>query len=244
MTHRRRVVILQSSYLPWKGYFDLVNLADEFVLLDDVQYTRRDWRNRNRIKTAQGIQWLTVPVVTKGRYHQRIDEVTVSDITWRERHLRTIKHAYARAPWFERYSAWIGSLYRGVDSSRLSEINRRLLEAVCEQLGITTRLSWSSDHGVAAGDPSERLAALVHAVGGAEYVSGPSARAYLRYEPFEQRGISVRFIDYHGYPEYPQVHGPFEHRVSIVDLLLNVGEAAPRYMKSFADPPAPGLLTR
>ena len=244
MTPRRRVVILQSSYLPWKGYFDLMNLADEFVLLDDVQYTRRDWRNRNRIKTAQGLQWLTVPVVTKGRYHQRIDEVHVSDGTWRERHLLAIKHAYARAPWYEGYSAWLGSLYGDVDSARLSEINRRLLEAVCEQLGITTRLSWSSEHGVEAGDPSERLAALVQAVGGDEYVSGPSARAYLQSEPFERRGISVRFVDYDGYPAYPQLHGPFEHRVSIVDLLLNVGDAAPTYMKSFDPALAPGLIAR
>ncbi len=244
MTDQRRVVILQSSYLPWKGYFDLVNLADEFVLLDDVQYTRRDWRNRNRIKTAGGVRWLTIPVVTKGRYLQCIDQVRVSDITWRDRHLLTINQAYARAPYYHSYSSWLRSLYLDVDGSRLSEINRRLLEAVCEQLGITTRMTWSSDHGVEPGDPSERLAALVHAVGGQEYVSGPAARAYLRFEPFEQRGISVRFVDYGGYPEYPQIHGPFEHRVSILDLLLNVGDATPRYMKSFDNPSALAWATR
>jgi hypothetical protein len=238
MTEQGRVAILQSSYVPWKGYFDLVNLADEFVLLDDVQYTRRDWRNRNRIKTVQGIRWLTVPVVAKGRYLQRIEQVRVSDVTWGERHWLAINHAYARAPCFRVYSGWLRSLYLDVGRSRLSEINRRFLEAVCEQLGITTRMTWSSEHGVGPGDPSERLAELVHAVGGREYVSGPAAGAYLRLEPFEKRGLSVQFIDYADYPEYPQMHGPFEHRVSILDLLLNVGEAAPRYMKSFEGPPA------
>ncbi len=238
MTDQGRVAIVQSSYVPWKGYFDLVNLADEFVLLDDVQYTRRDWRNRNRIKTPQGIQWLTVPVVTKGRYLQRIDQVRVSDVAWGEGHWLAISRAYARAPYFQVYSEWLRSLYLDGERSRLSEINRRFLEAVCERLGITTRVTWSSEHGVEPGDPSERLAALVHAVGGREYVSGPSAREYLRLEPFEERGLSVQFIDYAGYPEYPQLHGPFEHRVSILDLLLNVGEATPRYMKSFEGPPA------
>ncbi len=238
MTDQGRVAIVQSSYVPWKGYFDLVNLADEFVLLDDVQYTRRDWRNRNRIKTPQGIQWLTVPVVTKGRYLQRIDQVRVSDVAWGEGHWLAISRAYARAPYFQVYSEWLRSLYLDGERSRLSEINRRFLEAVCERLGITTRLTWSSEHGVEPGDPSERLAALVQAVGGREYVSGPSAREYLRLEPFEERGLSVQFIDYAGYPEYPQLHGPFEHRVSILDLLLNVGEATPRYMKSFEGPPA------
>lgn len=231
-------MILQSSYVPWKGYFDLVNLADEFVLLDDVQYTRRDWRNRNRIKTAQGVQWLTIPVVTKGRYLQRIEQVRVSEVTWRERHWLAISHAYARAPYFRVYGDWLRSLYLDVERPRLSEINRRFLEAVGEQLGITTRMTWSSEHGVELGDPSERLAALVDAVGGREYVSGPAARAYLRLEPFEKRGLSVQFIDYTGYPEYPQLHGPFEHRVSVLDLLLNVGEDTPRYMKSFEGPPA------
>ncbi|HEV2724423.1 MAG TPA: WbqC family protein, partial [Thermoleophilaceae bacterium] len=199
---------------------------------------RRDWRNRNRIKTAQGVQWLTVPVITKGRYLQRIDEVRVSDMGWRQRHWRAINHAYARAPYFQRYREWLHSLYLEVDGSRLSDINRRFLQAVCEQLGITTRVSWSTEHGVEPRDPSERLAALVAAVGGREYVSGPAGRAYLRLEPFEERGLSVQFIDYTGYPEYPQAHGPFEHRVSILDLLLNVGEAAPSYMKSFEGPPA------
>lgn len=238
MTGPRRVAVVQSSYLPWKGYFDLINLADEFILLDDVQYTRRDWRSRNRIKTAHGLRWLTIPVATKGRYEQRIDEVTVSDPIWQPRHWESIRHAYSRAPWFREYAEWLRALYVRADDHRLSHINRIFLEAVCDQLGITTPLSWSTDHGVRQSDPSERLAALVEAVAGDEYVSGPSARSYLRLEPFHRRGISVQFVDYGGYPEYPQIHGAFDHRVTILDLMLNVGPEAPAYMKSFRGTPA------
>jgi hypothetical protein len=237
MSRGRRVAIVQSSYIPWKGYFDLINVADEFVLLDDAQYTRRDWRNRNRIKTADGVRWLTIPVMVKGSYLQRVEEVRISDPGWRERHWRSISQAYARAPCFERYRDRIGSLYLERADERLSDLNRCFLEAICRELGITTPLTWSADHGVPPGEPSERLAALVAAVGGTEYVSGPAARSYLRREPFEARGIEVSFFDYGAYPEYRQCHGPFEHHVSALDLLFNAGADAPRYMKTFAGAP-------
>src|SRR3954447_27006900 len=205
----RRVAIVQSSYVPWKGYFDLINLADDFVLLDDVQYTRRDWRNRNRIKTADGLRWLTIPVAVKGRYGQRVQEVRVADRAWRRRHWRGLSMAYARAEFFDRYDDRFRELYLDRDEESLSTINRRFLDAVCRELGIATRISFSKDHEVPPGDASERLASLVQAVGGTQYVSGPSARAYLRIEPFRVRGIEVFFIDYDSYPEYRQCHGPF-----------------------------------
>jgi hypothetical protein len=233
----RRVAIVQSSYVPWKGYFDLINLADEFVLLDDVQYTRRDWRNRNRVKTADGVRWLTIPVSVKGRFRQRIDETRIADPCWRERHWRSLNHAYARASWFGHYRDRFRALYLDSTDESLSIVNRRFIEAICEELGITTRVTSSTAHGVQAVDPSTRLAALVAALGGTEYVSGPRARDYLRLEPFSARGIAVFYIDYDGYPEYRQLHGPFEHRVSVLDLLFNEGPDAPRYMKSFAVAP-------
>lgn len=228
----KRIAVVQSCYIPWKGYFDLINMVDEFVLFDNAQYTRRDWRSRNRIKTAQGTRWLTVPVTVRGRYHQRIDETVVADSGWATRHWKTISHAYAAAPYFREHASQFEQVYAELaDEPYLSRINRRLLETVMNVLGIRTPLRWSTEYPV-EGAKTERLVALCRAAGASEYVSGPSARAYLETELFEEVGIAVSYIDYSGYPEYPQLHGPFEHEVTILDLLFNTGPAAPRYMKS------------
>src|SRR5580698_1324490 len=124
----KKVAILQSNYVPWKGYFDLMARVDEFVLYDDVQYTRRDWRNRNRLKAPEGVRWLTIPVQVKGRYDQRIEETFVSDPDWAERHWQTLRSWYRRAPHFEHYEAELESLYRGTRERGLSAINLRFLE--------------------------------------------------------------------------------------------------------------------
>jgi hypothetical protein len=225
----KRVAIVQSNYIPWKGYFDLIASVDEFVLYDDVQYTRRDWRNRNRIKTADGPRWLTIPVATRGRYDQRIDETEVSDPAWASRHWSAIKHSYARAPCFDAYGRVLEEVYLGTEERLLSRINERFLRAVCGLLGIDTRISRSDAH--AASGRTERLVALCQRAGATEYVSGPAAREYLRGEQFTEAGIAVSYFDYSDYPEYPQLYPPFEHRVSIVDLLLHTGAEAPRFMK-------------
>lgn len=226
----RRVAIVQSSYIPWKGYFDLIASVDEFILLDDVQYTRRDWRNRNRIKTPGGLQWLTIPVAVKGRFTQRICDTEVSDRRWSERHWRTIRAFYSRAAGFADLSARLERLYSGCRETLLSRINYRFLRAICDELGIRTRLSWSMDYR-AEGSKGDRLLALCRQAGATEYVSGPAARAYLNETAFEQAGIAVSWFDYSGYPEYRQLFPPFEHSVSIVDLLLNEGPSARTFMK-------------
>lgn len=228
----KRVAIIQSSYIPWKGYFDIINSVDEFILYDDRQYTRRDWRNRNAIKTDQGLRWLTIPVQVKGRYLQRIDETLISDPTWNVRHWRSIEQAYAAAPYFGAYRSTICDLYATPSESRLSEVNRRFLEAICSLLGIRTKLSWSTEF-EAEGDRTERLVSLCQSAGATEYLSGPSARNYIDESVFASAGISLRYVDYSDYREYPQLHGGFEHGVSIVDLIFNVGPSAPAYMKSF-----------
>jgi hypothetical protein len=226
------VAIIQSNYIPWKGYFDIVNQVDEFILYDDRQYTRRDWRNRNLIKTAQGLHWLTIPVRVKGRYEQRIDETMISDPEWAGKHWKTIAQAYAAAPHFKTYGDAIGALYEKSGEERLSEVNRRFLEGVCRLLGIRTRLTWCTDY-EAAGDRTERLVDLCRQAGASDYLSGPAARSYIEEERFGSAGIGLSYMDYTGYPEYPQLHGAFEHGVSIIDLLFNVGPDAPRFMKSF-----------
>lgn len=229
----KTVAIVQSNYIPWKGYFDLVNLADQLVLLDDVQFTRRDWRNRNRIKTAQGPIWLTIPVEVKGKYHQTIRETRAADSTWGARHLNSLRHSYARAPHFREYEPVLEALYaEAASESFLSAINRVFIEAVCELLGIESEISTSADFTL-VDEPTKRLVSICRQAGADRYLSGPSARAYLDEELFRRDGIEVAYMDYDGYPEYPQLHPPFEHAVSIVDLLVHTGPDARRYLKSF-----------
>ncbi len=230
MTPRKRVAILQSNYIPWKGYFDLIGLSDEFVLYDEVQYTKNDWRNRNRIKTPQGVQWLTIPVSHSGRFGQRIDEVHATDSRWRARHWRSLLQSYGASPYFAEYRNTVEELYLGSEETRLSVINRSFIEALCSALGISTRISWSSDHS-GEGDRIERLIGLCRALDAEIYLSGPAARAYLDESAFARAGIELEYMDYTGYPEYAQPFPPFEHAVSILDLLFSNGPQAARYLK-------------
>ena len=226
---RKRVAIVQSSYIPWKGYFDLIRAADEFILLDDVQFTKRDWRSRNRIKTNNGLLWLSIPVNTKGRYEQRILDTTIAEPSWARTHWQTIRTAYARAPHFKAYGPAFETLYQS-PSSRLSDVNHAFIAAGCAALGITTPITWSEAYHPREGR-NERLIDLCVKSGATEYLSGPSARDYLDERAFNEAGISVLFADYDGYPEYPQLHGPFEHAVSVLDLIFCTGPRALEYMK-------------
>jgi hypothetical protein len=225
----RRVAIVQSSYIPWKGYFDLIRRVDEFILYDDVQYTRRDWRNRNVVKTQHGLHWLTIPVDVKGKYTQLIKDVRICDTTWSERHYKTIAASYARAPYFQVYRDALEELFRGATSPYLSEVNRRLLEGICRLLGITVQFTWSMDYQL-VGDKVERLVSLCRQAGATSYLSGPSARNYIDATRFAAAGIELEFMNYDGYPEYPQLYPPFEHGVSVIDLLVSVGPASADYM--------------
>ena len=228
----KRVAISQSNYIPWKGYFDLINTVDEFILLDDVQYTRRDWRNRNRIKTPQGPKWLSVPVEVKGKYDQRIDETMIADPSWPASHFGSLLQNYRDAPFWSTYGDELRALYDASGAERLSDVNRRFIEAICRWLEIDTPISWSTDHAAETG-ANERLLALCKAVGATEYISGPAARSYLDEQLFADAGVAVAWMDYGGYPEYEQPHPPFEHAVTVLDLLLSTGPEARRYMKSF-----------
>src|SRR5262245_22810577 len=196
---QKRVAIVQSSYIPWKGFFDLIRVADEFVLLDDVQFTKRDWRSRNRIKTKDGLLWLSVPVHTKGRYEQRILDTMISDPSWSRRHWQTLQSAYTRAPFFDAYAAAFEALYESPVSNRLSEVNHSLIVAACQALGITTPITWSQAYQPREGR-NERLIDLCVKSGATVYLSGPSARGYLDEQALNDVGISVQFADYDGYP--------------------------------------------
>jgi hypothetical protein len=232
MSMSKCVAIVQSNYIPWKGYFDLINSADEFILYDDVQYTTRDWRNRNRIKTKKGLMWLSVPVQTSGKRLQKIRETVVADSEWTARHWKAIITNYARTDYFKSYGEVFKRLYAEMDEKFLSRINYRFIEAICRVLGITTKISWSMDYNLTEGK-TERLVGLCSDAGATEYLSGPAAKAYLDERLFTDKGIKVTYYDYSGYPEYKQLFPPFVHEVSIMDLIFNVGPNAPKYMKSF-----------
>ncbi|HUD88313.1 MAG TPA: WbqC family protein [Xanthobacteraceae bacterium] len=228
-----RIAVIQSCYVPWRGFFDLIGRCDEYVIFDHVQYVRRHWHNRNVIKTAAGPQWLTIPVLSKGRYEQTIDEVEVEK-SWAEKHWRAIELAYGRAPFFESLGDTVRGWYeRAAKEARLTEINAIFLKEIAALLGLRTRIVRDGAY-PAQGVKSERLLAIVRAAGADRYLSGPSAKAYFDEPLFANAGIAVEWMSYDGYAEYPQLHGPFAPAVSVLDLLFNVGPDAPRYLRAGA----------
>ena len=227
----KKVAIVQSNYIPWKGYFDLIDSVDEFVLFDTVQFTRRDWRNRNKIKTKDGLQWLTIPVKVKGSFTQSIDETLVSSSAWADEHFTAIRHAYARAAAFQDSIDWLHDLYMGtIGLSRLSDINHRFIQAVCQKLAISTKLSSARDFTLVEGK-NERLIQICLDAGATEYVSGPLAKDYLDGSLFLAHGLKLTYFSYNGYREYSQLFPPFEHGVTILDVILNAGNSAYGYIK-------------
>jgi len=226
----KKIAIVQSNYIPWKGYFDMIAAVDEFILYDDAQFTRRDWRSRNQIKTPQGQQWLSVPVKVKGKYHQAICETEIDGADWAEAHWKALAQNYRRAPHFEEIAAVFEPLYRQRKYTHLSVLNRELIETICTYLGIATKISNSWDYTLIDGQ-TERLADLCTQAGGTQYISGPLAKDYIEEHIFTERGIMLTWFDYAGYTEYPQLWGEFTHGVTILDLLFNCGKDAPRYMK-------------
>jgi len=226
----KKIAIIQSNYIPWRGYFDMIGSVDEFIIFDDVQYTRRDWRNRNKIKTPQGVQWLTVPVQVKGKYYQRIRDIKVDGSTWASTHWRSLKQNYSRAPHFSEVAAWLEPLYLAEHYIYLSHLNRRFIEAICEYLNIATTISNSWDYNLIDGK-TERLAELCVQAGGTEYLTGPAAKVYIKADVFNDCGIKLSWFDYSGYGEYPQLWGQFAHQLTILDLLFNCGKSTLHYMK-------------
>jgi len=223
-----RVVINQSAYLPWKGYFDLMRDADVFVFYDDAQFSSGSWRNRNKIKTDDGLKWLTVPV---GPGHKRsIREMALADTAWQARHWKTLRQYLGRAPFFAQLEPLLRDAYGTRRWRTLSELNQHLIVTIARDfLGLTTQFADSRDFQL-AGRRLDRLLELLHAAGATRYVSGPAARDYIDPQRFSAAGIELTFKSYDGYPEYPQRFPPFDHFVSILDLLCNVGPDAPSYI--------------
>ena len=226
----KKIAISQSNYIPWKGYFDLINRVDEFILYDDAQYTRRDWRNRNKLKTPQGLKWLTIPVDVKGKYFQKINETKISDKGWGVKHWQQIKQNYAKAKNFKKYKDIFEELYLSCKEEYLSEINHKFIIAINQILGIKTKIRFSSEFKI-YGDQTEKLINICKQCNATIYISGPAAKSYFDKQLANKEKIQVKWMNYENYKEYEQLHPPFEHGVTILDLILNAD--ATKFMKSF-----------
>ncbi len=223
-----KCVILQPSYIPWRGYFDQINKADVFVFYDDVQYAKHDWRNRNQIKTAQGKQWLTIPVHSGGVVAESIPikQVRIDwSKQWNKSHWKTLSYAYGRAPFFHTYAPLLESFYQRHDEC-LVDFTIDLTIALAGELGIThTRFIRSSEIPDVTGQKTDRLVQILVRLGARHYISGPSARNYLEADKLTASGILLEYVNY-DYPEYPQLYPPYDPHVSILDLLFMTGPDA------------------
>jgi hypothetical protein len=225
-------IITQSNYIPWKGYFDSINQVDVFVIYDDMQYTKRDWRNRNYIKTPQGLKWLSIPVEVSGKFHQKINETLVSDKSWNRSHWESIKQNYKDAACYKENKDWLENLYMGCNFERLTDVNEYFLKEIGKYLGIET-IYRRSEEFVLCEDRTQKMVDICLEIGATHYFTGPNAKQYIVEEKFSDRGIELNYFDYSGYMVYPQLYEGFEHGVSIIDMILNLGRETKNYMKTF-----------
>ena len=225
----KRVAIIQSNYIPWKGYFDLLAYVDEFILLDSVQYTRRDWRNRNKIKTPNGSIWLSIPVKVKGKYTQTIENTAIADSRWKYHHLRTLELNYARSPYFNSTITNLRDWYN-FETQYLSQMNEHLINQISDFLDLGTKIVNSRQMEFSS-DKNQRLIDICKQVSADVYVTGMVSRNYLDENLFNKNSISVEWFDYEGYQEYPQLWGKFDHQVSILDAIFNCGNNAKKFLR-------------
>lgn len=224
-----RVAAIQPSFIPWRGYFDIIASVDLFVLLDDVQFTKRDWRNRNKIKTPNGTEWLTVPVVYNSRSQLILDTSIDYSQPWGKQFHATWRANYSRAPFFAQLSPLISDVGNGEDAT-ISELDSKLTKRVCSYLGISTPMLFSSGLEI-EGTKTDRLINLLRKLKATTYLSGPSADAYLDKDAFRRHGIGLEYKSY-DYPPYSQQWGTFDGAVTVLDLIANCGASARNYLRS------------
>lgn len=225
-----RVAVIQSNYIPWRGYFDIIASVDMFVFYDDIQYTKGDWRNRNRLKTPQGSVWLTVPVHYECM-SQICEETRVAEaIDWRTRHIRLWQANYRTAPCLDDALCILGDLERDKADLTISQLNIALTRSICAYLDIGTCLAVSSDYAL-VGTKTDRLLDLLGKVGATTYLSGPSADTYLDKDAFRRSGIGLEYKSY-DYSSYPQLWGSFDGCVTVLDLIANCGRTSGNHIRS------------
>lgn len=229
----KTVAILQPNYVPWRGYFDLMQRVDEFILYDDTQYTRRDWRNRNRIMLSGKEHWLSIPVEVRGRYDQLIKDVRIAEFCWQKAHPASLRHAYAKAPFFKEIEDLLALGYEAKHHQWLVDANIAFLMLVRDYLGIKTRISFSSDYNV-EGSKTEKLVNLCSAAGATHYISGPAAKAYIEPDLFERADVALSYITYPTYPQYDHVSS-YAAQLSIVDALMHCGPRTALHFRPIKD---------
>lgn len=219
----KKIAILQSNYIPWMGYFQLINAVDEFVIYDSVQYTKNDWRNRNQIKTPYGLKWISIPVIKENLTQKAIDEVKVSSADWRKDHLNKLRENYRGAPNFEETFTWFQNiLNKTINIIDLSEINILFIREICSVLDIRTKITNCRSLSY-SGDKSQKILDICKELSATVYVSGPAAKNYLNEELFNRGNIGIEWMEYNLNYNYKQLHGEFVYNVSIIDVLFNVG---------------------
>lgn len=216
-----KVVVLQSNYIPWRGYFDLIGNADIFCFYDEVKYTKNDWRNRNKIYSKNGLQWLTIPI-NKEAVKQKISEVELPD-NWEQKHISILEMTYGKAPFFFQLEKIIQDIYIGNKHHLLSNFNQNIIKYLCAEFGFKTKFVSSVNYDL-RGNRVDRLLNLLNDIGTTEYITGPNAKAYLSGAEslFSHNGINLTYKQYGPYKEYKQLSLPFEPNVSIIDLIANV----------------------
>ena len=225
------VTIHQPNYLPWSGFFHKWLISDAFIILDTVQYHKNEWQNRNRIKTANGAHWLTVPV--SYRFPQTIREVGIATPNWARKQVSAIEQAYARAPYLDAYWPPLKEvLLRPWDG--ISPLNTEIIRTLGEMLECTAPLHLASEMETASVDPTERLIALCQELKGDAYLSGREGRGYLEADRFSQTGIDLWFQEVEA-PHYPQLHGEFISHLSVIDMLFNLGPATSEIILQMGD---------
>lgn len=228
----KKVLITQSNYIPWKGYFDSILQSDVFVVYDDMQYTKRDWRNRNLIKTSNGLKWLSIPVEVKSKFSQKINETKIAEKTWNNSHLECLRQTYKNANAYKEVISFVEEMYLTCTHHFLTEINIHFITKINLFLGITTEIIYSSEF-ILHEEKTQRLVDICSELEATDYYSGPAGKTYMDESKFQEKKINIHYFDYSGYPEYEQLYGAFVHGVSILDLIFNVGSNARLYMKIF-----------
>lgn len=214
------IAIHQPQYLPWLGYFDKMDRADAFCYLDNVQYKKNEWQNRNRLKTAQGVQWITVPV--RYRFPQKMIEVTLNDtVKWRHKHIQALVTNYSKASFFSEYFSIFESVLK-CDFEHIVDLNITMIEKIRNILGITDKPTVRASELSLSDDPTGRLVDICMHFGGNTYLAGQDGAKYMDMSQFEESGIRVVAQTYN-HPEYPQLYGDFQSHISIVDLIFNCG---------------------
>jgi len=230
-----KCVVLQPSYIPWRGYFHQIYKADVFIFYDDVQYEKHGWRNRNRIKTPNGARWLSIPVLNKGAVAKKIpiNEIAINgkQSFWREKHLKTLQQSYQKAPFYARYESVLSEFYARNDRL-LADFTIDLTVALAKELGIEKTIFRRSSEFTVQGKKTERLLCLLKNVGATHYITGAAARNYLDEGKFAEAGINLEYMTY-DYPEYAQLYPPFDAQISILDLLFMKGNEAGDFIWNF-----------